>query len=145
MPKDGSWESGDVKKCGCFNNGINSYFPDDEYLQESLCVWQNDVLKALEDQGLHVPYSFCRLESCPSKKANNREICNTIKQYGLDNVPTGNLFNSPYPDTQYSEKLRYPNQLVPPYQSDVSKSSKNAKHGKPKSSKNAKPGKKLFE
>ena len=108
-PLSGDWD-GPTEKCGCFNHGENSYFPADTELQQSLCDWQDDVIAALSADGVPVPYDFCRLDLCASKNPNNDQICADIKKYGLDNVPTGNLFNSPYPDTQFDAKLRYPNQ-----------------------------------
>jgi hypothetical protein len=108
-PLEGDWE-GPTEKCGCFNHGENSYFPADTALQQSVCDWQDAVIAALSAEGIPVPYAFCRLEICASEYPNNEQVCADIKKYGLDNVPTGNLFNSPYPDTQYDIRARYPNQ-----------------------------------
>jgi hypothetical protein len=113
-PTGNTWEDGDWQQCGCFNNGENSYFPDDQGLQESVCQWQDDVLAELKANGLTIPFrDFCRLPACADRNPNNDETCRLIKKYGLSNVPTGKIFNSPYPDTQYDESLRYLNQKTP--------------------------------
>jgi hypothetical protein len=114
-PTGDTWEDGNWQQCGCFNNGETSYFPDDQDLQESVCQWQDDVLADLKANNLTIPFgNFCRLPACANRNPNNDEACHVIAKYGLSNVPTGNIFNSPYPDTQYDESLRYLNQKVPP-------------------------------
>lgn len=120
-PLGDSW-GGDTERCGCFDNGPNSYFPDDEQMQQSVCEWQNDVLAELEANDLTIwtnpkVAGFCRLPACAGMTENNQYVCDQIKKYGLDNVPTGNIFNSPYPDTQDEDapsSLLYPNQEKSP-------------------------------
>jgi hypothetical protein len=117
----GSWD-GETEKCGCFNNGKDSYFPDDEEMKQSVCDWQDIVEKKLTDNNLTIWTNpkingFCRLDVCKDRNTNNQEVCEYIKKYGLDNVPTGNKFNSPYPDTQDPNapvSLIYPNQEYAP-------------------------------
>jgi len=107
-PLSDDWD-GPTEQCGCFL-GENSYFPDDAELQQSVCDWQDLVMASYAADNMSVPYEFCRLDVCANKTKNNEQLCASIKKWGLDNVPTGNLFNSPYPDSQNSVALRYPNQ-----------------------------------
>ena len=38
-------DEGETEQCGCFLNGEDSYFPDDEDMQLSLCDWQDEFMQ----------------------------------------------------------------------------------------------------
>ena len=106
----------DEEFCGNFMNGPNSYWPESNtFLAQSLCDWWNDVEQDLKDQNLQVPADRCQLPFCIDQtdaKAvkDNYEKCLKIQNEGLNTAANAaNIFNSPYPDTQYDASLLYPN------------------------------------
>jgi hypothetical protein len=112
------WEK-DTEQCGCFDNGSDSYFPDDEIMKKSVCDWQKDVYTHLKDTDqLYFFLGFCKPSYCSNETydqvPHNQALCDSIKKYGLNDVPTGSIFNEAYPDTQFDLKLAYPNQVNPP-------------------------------
>lgn len=60
--------------------------------------------------------TWCRPPACldAANTDANYKVCDNIKKYGLDNVPSGYIYNSPYPDDQSDMSLMYPNQDLPP-------------------------------
>lgn len=75
--------------CGAFKHPSgHSYFPPE--LEAAVCKWQD-----LVDPN----HAWCRPPMCSTVASN--ESCQTIEKYGLNNVPTGKIWNEPYPDDQY--------------------------------------------
>lgn len=113
------WE-GDTHACGCFENGPDSHFPEDQELQKAVCDWQKDVYEDLKARDeLYFFKGFCKPSYCSddtySMIEHNQDQCDAIAKYGLSNAPTGNLFNLPYPETQHMTWQQiYPNQASPP-------------------------------
>lgn len=112
-PEGSDWDDGSWELCGAYKYGPNSYFPDDPDLQASVCTWQDDVNAYLTSIGA-LPIAWCRLPACANATTDNDQVCENIFKYGLNNVPSGNIYNSPYPDDQTDLSLMYPNQKFPP-------------------------------
>jgi len=80
---------GNESWCGCFKHPSgNSYFP--ARFAQSVCDWQN-----LVDPN----HTWCRPPPCATKETD--ATCEAIHKYGLNNVPTGEIWNEPYPDDQH--------------------------------------------
>lgn len=119
------WD-GDTYPCGCFNNGGNSsvgltsHFPEDQDMQQSLCDWQKEVYLDLKVRNqLYNFQGFCKPSWCAnetySKVKDNQVLCDAIGDYGINNVPTGIIWNDPYPETQdMTWKEMYRNQDFEP-------------------------------
>jgi len=113
VPSGTDWDTGLWQPCGAYKYGSNSYFPDDSSLQLSVCKWQDDVNTYLTEIGAK-NITWCRLSACDEDTPSNAAVCMGIFQFGLNNVPSGYIYNSPYPDDQDDMSLMYPNQNAPP-------------------------------
>ncbi|CAE8709563.1 unnamed protein product [Polarella glacialis] len=76
---------GNESWCGAFlQPGGTSYYP--ERLLASVCEWQDRFPTT----------NWCRPQICATPESDQQ--CRLIEQFGLNNVPTGMIWNEAYPD-----------------------------------------------
>merc|ERR1719343_1635276 len=103
-PTGVDWDDGEWENCGAFH-GVNSYFPEE--FGASVAKWHEDVNKEMANKSFPQIY-YCELASVNSSAA-NFENCYERATYGLNILPTGIIWNAPYPDDQDNPNMMYPN------------------------------------
>ncbi|CAE8654388.1 unnamed protein product, partial [Polarella glacialis] len=102
---------GNESWCGAFlQPGGTSYYP--ERLLASVCEWQ-DRFPAI---------TWCRPQICATAESDQQ--CRLIEQFGLNNVPTGMIWNEAYPD-DHRQSQRQPTPTPPREDQDEWPSSSN--------------------